>query len=635
MLQQMREWFRYLKWILILIIASFIWWAVAVWGGSGPASPGVEAPWAARVNGRAIAVGAFQSHARQLDAAYRSLLGEQYAQQRPFMRLGQQAINGLVEQELVHQEALRQGIRVSPREVAEAITRDPGLQEDGRFIGVERYRNLFRGGRLGLEEYESGVRRDLVTQKFRSLIEDAVMVTDAEVEEEFLQRNERTTVDYVIADPARLGPRAAPGEAETRRFYEDHPERYSRGEGRTGLYVLWNARELAASEEVSDADVRAAYDRERDTRFTQPEQRRASHILLKIPPEATPEAVARVEAKARGILKRARAGEDFAALAKRHSEDGSAAGGGDLNFFGRGQMVKEFEDAAFALPVGGVSDLVRTPFGFHVIKVTDSRAGRTVPLDEARDALREQLQLERARAQVQKRALDVARAAAGGRLEAVARSQGLTLSETGPIRSGDALPGLAASQPVAIRMLSLKPGDVSDPIPLPSGPVVVQVTGALPPEPRPFDEVRAEVEKDLAEERARSAATEAVAAAGRSGGGLKALARRLGLPVKSAADLARGQGLPDVPPDPALQKQIRTLAPGAVGDPVVTPSGIVVLAVRERRDERDQLETQRDAIRDGLVRQRQDRLYRALVRRLREHARVEINEPLVTSLDRG
>ena len=635
MLQQMRDWFRYLKWILILIIGMFIWWAVAVWGGSGISSPGMEAPWAARVNGTVIPVTAFQAYARQLDTTYQSLLGEQYAQQRPFMRLGQQAINTLVDQELIYQEALRQGIRVSPREVAEAITREPGLQEGGRFIGVERYRNLFRGGRMSLEEYESRVRRDLITGKFRSLIEDAVTVSDADVEQEFLQRNEKTTVDYLVVDPAKARPRSSPGEAGLRRFHAEHPERYSRGEGRAGLYVLFSARDLAGTQEVTDAEVAGAYERDLATRYTQPEQRRASHILFKVERDATPEAAAKVESRARSVLRRARAGEEFAALAKTHSEDGSAAGGGDLNFFGRGQMVKEFEDAAWALPVGGISDLVRTPFGFHIIKVTDSRPGRTIPLDEVRGSLRERLQMERARGLVQKRSLDFARAAASGRLEAVARSQGLTVSETGPVRPGDALPGLAASQPVVVRMMSLKPGDASDPIPLPSGEVVVQVTATVPPEPRPFEEVRAEVEKDLALEGARSVVAEALAAVRRSGGDLRTLARRLGVAVKSQADMSRGQGLSDVPPDPALQKQLSALEPRAIGDPIVTTSGIVVLSVRERHDARDRLASERDSVRDGLVRQRQDRLYRALVKRLHDQARIELNQPIVQALDRG
>src|SRR6266850_4134086 len=196
MLQQMREWFRYLKFILYLIIFMFIVWAFASWGGG---SSGLKRgdDWAAVVNGHPIPLANFQSYARRLDGTYQSLMGEQYAQQRSLLRIGRRAIDTLVEQELLHQEAQRQGITVSPRELAESIRRDPNFQEDGRFIGLERYRSLFSANRLSLEAYETEERRRLGVEKLRSLIADAVAVGDAEIEEEFLRRNQKATVEYV------------------------------------------------------------------------------------------------------------------------------------------------------------------------------------------------------------------------------------------------------------------------------------------------------------------------------------------------------------------------------------------------------------------------------------------------------
>lgn len=313
MLQQMRERFRYLKWLLVIIVFMFIWWAFATWGG-GASTRRPSSDWAARVNGREIPIAEFQAYARRLDGTYQSILGEQYAQQRAFLRVGQQAIQALVDQELVYQEALRQGLHASPQEVAETITRDPGLQENGHFIGLKRYRNLFRGNRSSIGEYEDQVRRALVIDKFRSLVEDAVTVSDAGVEEEFLKRNQKATVEYLVADPARIAPKATPSDAEIARYYDEHKERYSTGEGRTGVYVLFSTAAIAAGETVTDADVQAAYDRLRDTRYAERERRRASHILFKIDPGAAPAAVARVETKARGVLRRARAGEDLSLI---------------------------------------------------------------------------------------------------------------------------------------------------------------------------------------------------------------------------------------------------------------------------------------------------------------------------------
>jgi len=632
MLKQMRDWFRYLKWLLLIIIVMFIWWAFAALGG-GASGRRQEEAWAAKVNGVTVSIGAFQSYARRLDSMYTQLLGDQYAQQRSMIRIGSQAIESLVEQELVYQEALRQGISVTPQELADALMRDPSFQENGRFIGVERYRAMFGANRASVGEFEEQRRRDLVVDKFRMMVGDGVTVSDAEVEQEFLKKNEKASVDYLVVDPAKARPKSPPGETDLQKWYDGHKDRYMRGEGRTGLYVLFSAAELAAAQNVTDEDVAAAYERLKATRYSNGEQRRASHILFKADNAAAPDAVAKVEKKAREILKRARAGEDFAALARKYSEDSSATSGGDLGLFGRGQMVKEFEDAAFSLPVGGISDPVRTVYGFHIIQVTDSRPARIVPLDEARDTLRQELRLERARPEILKRSAAFARAAAGGKLEAVARSQGIPLQQTGDVRQGDALPGAVASQAVVERMLGLAPGEVSDAIPIPSGQVVVQVTGTVPPAPRPFQEARAQVLKDLEEDSARQAITGALRSA-RGSGGLKALSRALKVDLKNQADVARGASLPGLPPDPAIEKQIATLAPGSIGDPITTSAGIVVLSVKERRDHREELASQRDSVSDGLLRQRQDRLYRALVKRLREQSQVRLNQPVVDSLDR-
>ena len=633
MLQQMREHFRYLKWLLLIIIFMFIWWFFASWGG-GATRGRQGAAWAARVNGVEIPIESFQSAARQLDGMYQSVLGEQYAQQRAMIHIGRQAIDRLVEEELVYQEALRQGIGVTPQEIAEAITRDPNFQENGKFIGLDRYRNLFRGNRISIEDYEGQVRRGLLIEKFKHLVVDAVNVSDSDIEQEFLRRNVKASVAYLVADPAKVAAKTAATDAQLQRYYEEHKDRYSRGEGRTGVYVLFTPVEAAASEVVSDDDVAAAYERYRTTRYETGEQRCAAHILIKVADQAPADAVKQAEKKARDILKKARAGEDFAALARKYSEDSSASSGGDLGCFPRGQMVKEFEDSAFSLPVGAVSDLVKTRFGFHIIKVKDQRPPHTTTLQEAKEGLRQELKLERARGEVLKRAADFSRAAAGGKLETVAKSQGLAIQQTGEVHQGEALPGVIASQPVVARMLSMAPGTVSDPVAIPSGQVVLQVTGTTPPSTLPFKDVRARVQKDDEEERARQAVAEAVRSAGRSGG-LDAVARALKVEAKTQADLTSGASLPGVPPDASIEKQIATLAPGTIGEPVSTSAGIVVLSVKERRDHREDLPSQKDSIGDGLLRQRQERLYRALVKRLRERGRVEVNGALVDSLDRA
>ncbi len=255
-------------------------------------------------------------------------------------------------------------------------------------------------------------------------------------------------------------------------------------------------------------------------------------------------------------------------------------------------------------------------------------------MEEVREALRQELKIERARGEVLRRAADFAKTAAGGHLEAVAKSQGLSIQQTGEVREGDALPGINASQPVVSRMLGLSLGDVSDPLPIPAGQVVVQVVGTAPPATRSFQESRPQVLKDLDQERARKSVADAVQAAGRTGG-LKAVARALKVEMKSQADLTEGSPLQGLPADPAIEKLIGTLAPGSVGDPIPTAAGIVVLGVTSRADHLDDLPTQKDSIADGLLKQKQDRLYRALVKKLKQIGDVQVNRQIVDSLDRA
>jgi peptidyl-prolyl cis-trans isomerase C len=146
--------------------------------------------------------------------------------------------------------------------------------------------------------------------------------------------------------------------------------------------------------DVTESDIKAFYDQNPE-RFQQPEQVRASHILIRLAEGGSEEQKKAARAKAEDVLAKVKAGGDFAALARQHSQDGSAQQGGDLNFFQRGQMVPPFEEAAFALQPGQVSGIVESPFGFHIIKVTERRPARTVPLAEAAPRIGQFLTMQR------------------------------------------------------------------------------------------------------------------------------------------------------------------------------------------------------------------------------------------------
>jgi peptidyl-prolyl cis-trans isomerase C len=153
-------------------------------------------------------------------------------------------------------------------------------------------------------------------------------------------------------------------------------------------------QEIGAGVTISPADISGFYEQHPE-RFQQPEAVRASHVLIGLPENADDAARNAARARAEQVLKQARAGTDFAQLARKHSNDASAQRGGDLGFFPRGQMVPPFEQAAFALQPGQISDVVETPFGYHVIKVTERQPGRTVPFSEVTGQIEQYLQQER------------------------------------------------------------------------------------------------------------------------------------------------------------------------------------------------------------------------------------------------
>jgi parvulin-like peptidyl-prolyl isomerase len=219
---------------------------------------------------------------------------------------------------------------------------------------------------------------------------------------------------------------------------------------------------LAGREE----EARTLYS-QRASIYDVPEQVRARHVLLKIAPDATEAENAETEARAREVLKRLRDGEDFATVATEISEDpGSKESGGDLGLFGRGQMVKPFEDVAFSLEPGELSDVVRSDFGFHIIRVEEHNLAKQTPFEEVREQLASELIRQETTATRNREIADKLSTAvrAGSSLEDAARAEELTLERSGWLRRrpDGFVPGLGAAQDLMISAFALSPGQSSD-----------------------------------------------------------------------------------------------------------------------------------------------------------------------------
>jgi peptidyl-prolyl cis-trans isomerase D len=639
MLNVFRENLRHLKWILLLVVFSFILTIYAVWGGGvsqrGSSQADPEA-WAARVDGEVISIQEFQTEARNLDATYRQILGAQYDQQRSFLRIGQAAIDRLINDSLLEKEALRAGLKVTEQEVAEAIMKDPSFQQNGAFIGRERYEKLYTSNPVVLANYESAVRRQVLQNKLRSLLEDAVTVNEAELREAYRQQNDKASFEYLILDSAKL-PTAQPAESAIAAYYRDHAGDYASGEGRSGRYLLFDVKDIATGMDVPESEIHSQYLQDQKTLYNLPEKRRASHILIKVPSDAPPAQVSAAQERIRKALQRVRSGEDFAKVAKEVSEDTTASAGGDLGSFTRDQMVKEFSDAVWSLSVGQVSEPVRSPFGFHVIRLTDVQPAKELSLEEARPRVLAALKENRARDEARRRAagFEAKLKTAGGDFQKAVRDSGLVAKDLKGVHPGDTIPGLGLQPAVTASLFGLKVGEVGAPISIPSGVVVVQFLETTPGTTLPLEKVHERVAADALRQTRLDAARKLLESAGGTAD-LAALAKKLKLEVKKTGPVPQGGPAGELGSDPAVLEKIFALKMGDTSLPLALSSGSVgVVKLLERPDPMQGFDSQKASLRNNLLTTKRDRLFRAYLDRLRASHPAEINTALIEQVDRA
>jgi len=265
---------------------------------------------------------------------------------------------------------------VTNERLRDVIAGIPAFQEDGRF-SMERYRQFLASRGESEVQFEERVRADLRKQMLLTAVLESSIVPVSVVErlEALLREQREVRVLAIRAD--EFLPKVKVSDEQVAEFYERHKDDFATPENVKVEYLVLDAAALAGKSEVTEAQVKEYYDANQ-ARFGAPEERRASHIL--IPTEGQDKAAARKQAEA--LLAQVRAKpDDFARLAKEQSKDpGSAAQGGDLGFFGRGMMVKPFEEAVFGMKVGDISDVVESDFGFHVIRLTDIRPAQVKPL---------------------------------------------------------------------------------------------------------------------------------------------------------------------------------------------------------------------------------------------------------------
>ncbi len=637
MLKQLRGWFHSLKFMLWVVVAGFIFTMFTVWGNvreTGRSGPG--APWAARIDGDTIPAKILMQRARNLDRFYRQLYGDSYTQQRPLLRLGETVIGDLIDNHLIATEARQLGLGATTTDLTKLVTSLPDYRgPDGRFIGREAYESAVRARGFDLVSYESELLESISVERMKNSIFDAVWVSERELDEELRRRHEKTRVALLRAPAAQFEPSEAAQEVKLQAHLELHPDRFRLGERRRGRFLILPRDAVAGQIEISEADIRRLYERGRDTRYTRREQRQATHILFRIDSAATEEQIEAVRKKAAKVLEEARGGADFEALARTHSEDpGSALRGGDLGFFERGAMVPAFENEAFRLPIGEISDLVRSPYGYHIIKVTGAQPPGTVPFEEARAGIELSIHFERVQEEMTRQARTwTERLRAGDSLEKIAAEEALEIQDTGLLAREER--GGGATGVMVGALFTLEPGSPSEPLPVPEGLAVLQLVEVRPPSVPALEEVREQVEVDWRREQALGGARRGLEAAGCYASQAPAaadLAGNLSAETLELGPFARTDPPAELPS--SLRQAAFTIPVGGWSEPSLEADDIVALQVLERPPlDEDILTSGREGLRRTLLFEKRNRLYTELTARLRERATIELNEPLIEQIN--
>ncbi len=640
MLNVMRENLRHLKWVLWIVAISMVLYLGAYFSCERRAAGGLDADWVARVDGNPIPRDRFLQLARRLDSQYRQLLGDQYERFRPQLQLGQQTIATLVDQMLMRVEAERLGLAVTPQELSRKIVEDPYLQgPDGKFIGKERYTQFIeRNYRGGVAAFERDLRDGILVDKWKDLVAGAVEIDEEELRSRYWEENDTVEVDYAVVPAASQNVETNVDEATLRAWFEAHREDYRRPEGRRVKFFVLERQRWLAETTVSDDEIRTYYE-DHPSEFARPEQRRARHILLRVAPDAPPETKDAARRRAQALLDQLRRGEaQFEATAREVSEDrASADRGGDLGFFGRGEMLPEFEAAVFETAVGEYAPLTETVHGFHIIQVLDSRPAGLVPLEEARDTIRRRLLDQRLEERVRGQAEALAaQIATPEDLERIAAREGLRVQQR-VVRRGESLGDLGSSPAFMDAVFATEPGAVTGPVGVQQGLAIAAVIEAVPPDLPALEEVRSRVATDVLNERARQAAVEAARRALARHREFARAAEALEATVRGSGPLRRTSVLPGTGGwSEALRGALfgPEAAEGALGVAPV-PSGAVLYRITKRnRPDEAAFAAARDEFAKRLRDERREALLQSLLGELRQRYTVEINQPLVAQYDR-
>jgi peptidyl-prolyl cis-trans isomerase D len=616
--------------------------------GGGTPSRGVVAT----VAGEDVTTLEVQREARQMLQQQFPQGGEQASMLLPFF--ARRAADSLIQQKVVLAEAHRLDLRATDEEVRDELQHNPqyagAFFVDGNFIGQTKYEELLAQHDLTVPRFEQLVRNEILFNKVRQLIGGGAVVSDSEIQQEFLKKNSKVKFDYAVLRKDDVMKGIHPADAELKAYYDRNKANYTNSipEKRKISYIMLNTAQLEGQAQVTQQDLETYYDRHRDE-FRAPEQVNVRQILIKTPlpgadGKTDPKAVDAARNKAEDALKQLKAGAKFEDLAKKYSEDPSASSGGSIGWINHGGFpVAEVDKAAFSLPKGGTSDVINAGYAFVILHIDDKTSAHVKSLDEVRSQIEPTIKQQKAAQMADTQANALLSQARSQGLEKAASAKGLQVVNTDFVGRTDSLPGIGNAPQFMDAVFGAADKAQADEVALPQGFAIFQVQQIKAASTPTFEEIRSRVESEFKNERAASLLTQKtqeLADRAKAGHDLKKAAKELGAAVKTS-DLVLPDGqVPDIGAMTGQASVAFTLKPGEVSGPINNGNTGVVLSVVEREAPGSQeLTTKKDQLRETLLQSKQNELFEMFVANARaemqKSRKIQMNDQELKSLTKG
>ena len=574
----------FVKIIFGIIILTFVFLGVGNFSKSSSSS-------VATINGEDISTQDFIQLYSPVVNRVRTQNPDFFKQEGAEEQLKQQVLAELVDETLKRQEAEKLGLFVTPHELIEDLTRTfPFLRDEAGKFSLDNYKKYLEQIRFTPAQFEKLYTNNLLGDKLLSLVASSVGVSDTEARNFFNFALEKRTAQYVLFDKKDYIAKVVVEDAAIAAYYEKHKAAFSVPAQMDVEYIVVTPKTLAASVVLDDAVLLDHYNTNK-ARYSEPAQYKAKHIFLSAPPEnvtepGSAEKIAKAKEKIEDIAKQIAAGASFEEMAKQFSDDKkSGENGGELNWMAKGTFpLAGFEDAAMALSANEISGVVRTPVGFHIIKLVDKKADQVKDFAAVKDSIKAELALQKGQeAETQARNYVVDELAKGTDFTTIAKHLNVPLEKTGLMEKEALRNKLALHADALISIESIPVGEVAPaPVNVADGVALVKVLASTPERTLSLEESKNDITAIIQKEQAGLLAMAAAEAAGKEFTGTD-VPENFKKSVKVSQPFYRV--LPFVPPLAGSQKLIEQLSTVPTGQWLTTPcetdAGAVIARVNE------------------------------------------------------